>query len=58
MQPDGMQIVWECHMVAIYSTWTFGDEIHNSVVVSALSPDLSYRLKDEHSIKDEMQPGD
>ena len=53
-----MQIAWEFYMVVIYSTWTFGDEIHNSVVVSALSPDLSYRLKDEHSIKDEMQPGD
>jgi len=58
MQPDGMQIVWECRMVVIYSTWTFGDEIHNSVVISALSPGLTYRLKDEHSINDEMQPGD
>ena len=56
--PMEMQIVWERHMVVIYSTWTLGDEIHNSVVVSSLSPDLSYRLKDEHSIKDEMQPGD
>ena len=53
-----MQIAWEFYMVVIYSTWTFGDEIHNSVVVSDSSPDLGYRLKDEHSIMDEMQPGD
>lgn len=35
-----------------------GDEIHNSVVVSSLSHDLSYRLKDEYNIKDEMLLGD
>ena len=58
MQPDGMQIVWEYHMVVIYSTWTFGDEIHNYFVVSSLSPDLSYRLEDEYNITDEMQLGD
>jgi len=58
MQPDGNEIVWERHMVVTYSTWTLDDEIHNSVVVSSLSPDLSYRLKDEYNIKDEMLLGD